>query len=202
MNLRLKLWMFSSLICDCFSDLRRSAAENQLENHTWNQTGERPSQEPRGEPGGPPAAKRLKPSPDGQQQQPTNTPPSTQTLSSLLSSSPCPTPPRSILPSILPPSHLGRHSAPLGSSSPKRPQHPSTRHPHHLQARMGGSGGGSRWSLRQNVGQQSLARRILGKVHLHQRVLADRGAETELLTYQETEDLQVGGATVQNNPTM
>ncbi|GLD72831.1 calmodulin-binding transcription activator 1-like isoform X7 [Lates japonicus] len=66
----------------------------------------------------------------------------------------------------------------------------------HLQARIGGSGGGTRWSLRQTLGQRSLARRILGKerlaIHLRHRVLSDRGEETELLTYQDnTEDLQM-----------
>ncbi|KAJ3601828.1 hypothetical protein NHX12_029591, partial [Muraenolepis orangiensis] len=63
---------------------------------------------------------------------------------------------------------------------------------------------GTGWSLRQALGRRSLARRILGKerlaVHLRQRVLSDRGEESELLTYQDSaEDLQTESAMVEIN---
>lgn len=176
-------------------ELRRARTESQPDNQNWNQTGHRASQGTHVEQGGPPPAKRLKPSPDTQQQL-ANSTPSTNTPNS----SQRPSPPSSLLPSILQtqPSNLSCQRTPPASSSPNRPQLPNA-HFSHLQARIGGSGGGTRWSLRQTLGQHSLARKILGKerlaIHLRQRVLSDRGEETELLTYQEnTEDLQVGGA--------
>lgn len=178
-------------------ELRRARTENQPDNHnqSWSQTGHRAPQGTQGEQGGPPPAKRLKPSPDTQQQL-ANSTPSTNTLNT----SPSPNPQCSLLPNTLQPqpSNLSCQNAPPASSSPNRPQLPSTPFSH-LQARIGGSGGGTRWSLRQTLGQRSLARRILGKerlaIHLRHRVLSDRGEETELLTYQDnTEDLQVGGA--------
>ncbi|XP_028430767.1 calmodulin-binding transcription activator 1-like isoform X2 [Perca flavescens] len=180
------------------SELRRARTENQPDNHnpSWSQTGHRIQQGTQGEQGGPPPAKRLKPSPDTQQQL-ANSTPGPNTLTSLLNSSPSPNPQRSLLPNTLQtqPSNLSCQNAPPASSSPNRPQLPSTPFSH-LQARIGGSGGGTRWSLRQTLGQRGLARRILGKerlaIHLHQRVLSDRGEETELLTYQDnTEDLQM-----------
>ncbi|KAM7422219.1 hypothetical protein PAMA_010340 [Pampus argenteus] len=179
------------------SELRRARTENQPENQNqnWSQTGHRTSQGTQGEQGGPPPAKRLKPSPDTQQQL-ANSTPGTNTLNSLLNSPPSFNPQRSLLPNILQtqPSNLSCQSTPPASSGPNRPQLPSTPFSH-LQARIGGSGGGTRWSLRQTLGQRSLARRILGKerlaIHLRQRVLSDRGEETELLTYQDNaEDLQ------------
>ncbi|XP_039653211.1 calmodulin-binding transcription activator 1-like isoform X4 [Perca fluviatilis] len=180
------------------SELRRARTENQPDNHnpSWSQTGHRTQQGTQGEQGGPPPAKRLKPSPDTQQQL-ANSTPGPNTLTSLLNSSPSPNPQRSLLPNTLQtqPSNLSCQNAPPASSSPNRPQLPSTPFSH-LQARIGGSGGGTRWSLRQTLGQRGLARRILGKerlaIHLRQRVLSDRGEETELLTYQDnTEDLQM-----------
>ena len=182
-------------------ELRRARTESQPDNQnpSWSQTGHRAQQGTQGEQGGPPPAKRLKPSPDTQQQL-ANSAPGAATLTSLLNSSPSPNPPRSLLPNALQtqPSNLSCQNAPPASSSPDRPQLPGAPFSH-LQARIGGSGGGTRWSLRQTLGQRSLARRILGKerlaIHLRQRVLSDRGEETELLTYQDnTEDLQVGGA--------
>lgn len=181
-------------------ELRRARTENQPDNHnpSWSQTGHRAQQGTQGEQGGPPPAKRLKPSPDTQKQL-ANSTPGPNTLTSLLNS-PSPNPQRSLLPNTLQtqPSNLSCQNAPPASSSPNRSQLPSTPFSH-LQARIGGSGGGTRWSLRQNLGQRGLARRILGKerlaIHLRQRVLSDRGEETELLTYQDnTEDLQVGAA--------
>ncbi|XP_069567045.1 calmodulin-binding transcription activator 1-like isoform X2 [Brachyistius frenatus] len=175
------------------SELRRTRAESQSDNQnqSWNHPGHRAPQGTPGEQGGPPPAKRLKPSPDTQQQS-ANTNPGTN---SLLNSSPSYR--RSSLPKTLQtqPSNLSCQTAPVASSSPSRPQLPSAPFSH-LQARIGGSGGGTRWSLRQTLGQRSLARRILGKerlaIHLRQRVLSDRGEETELLTYQDnTEDLQM-----------
>ncbi|XP_074485973.1 calmodulin-binding transcription activator 1-like isoform X5 [Sebastes fasciatus] len=180
------------------SELRRARTESQPDNQnpSWSQTGHRAQQGTQGEQGGPPPAKRLKPSPDTQQQL-ANSTPGANTLTSLLNSSPSPNPPRSLLPNTLQtqPSNLSCQNAPPASSSPNRPQLPSAPFSH-LQARIGGSGGGTRWSLRQTLGQRSLARRILGKerlaIHLRQRVLSDRGEETELLTYQDnTEDLQM-----------
>ncbi|XP_078105715.1 calmodulin-binding transcription activator 1-like [Sander vitreus] len=191
------------------SELRRARTENQPDNHnpSWSQTGHRAQQGTQGEQGGPPPAKRLKPSPDTQQQL-ANSTPGPNTLTSLLNSSPSPNPQRSLLPNTLQtqPSNLSCQNAPPASSSPNRPQLPSTPFSH-LQARIGGSGGGTRWSLRQTLGQRGLARRILGKerlaIHLRQRVLSDRGEETELLTYQDnTEDLQVGAADCEMDITM
>ncbi|XP_071349330.1 calmodulin-binding transcription activator 1-like isoform X3 [Trachinotus anak] len=180
------------------SELRRARTENQPDNQnqSWSQTGHRAPQGSQGEQGGPPPAKRLKPSPDTQQQL-ANSTPSTNTLNSLLTTSPSPNPQCSLLPNTpqTQPSNLSCQNAPPASSSPNQPQLPST--PFSLlQARIGGSGGGTRWSPRQTLGQCSLARRILGKerlaIHLRQRVLSDRGEETELLTYQDnTEDLQM-----------
>ncbi|XP_054866688.1 calmodulin-binding transcription activator 1-like isoform X5 [Amphiprion ocellaris] len=180
------------------SELRRPRAESQPENQNqgWSQTGHRAPQGTQGDQGGPPPAKRLKPSPDTQQQL-TNSHSGTNPLQSLLHSSPSPNPQHSLLPKTLQtqPSNLNCQKAPLASSSPSRPQLPNAPFSH-LQARIGGSGGGTRWSLRQTLGQRSLARRILGKerlaIHLRQRVLSDRGEETEVLTYQDnTEDLQM-----------
>ncbi|KAJ4926980.1 hypothetical protein JOQ06_014721 [Pogonophryne albipinna] len=180
------------------SELRRPRTDSQPDNQnqSWGQTGHRAQ---KGEQGGPPPAKRLKPSPDTQQQL-ANSPQGNTTLTSLLNSSPSPNTQRSLLPNTpqtpLPqPSNLSCQNAPPAGSSPDRPQLHSAPLPH-LQARIGGSGGGTRWSLRQSLGQRSLARRILGKerlaIHLRQRVLSDRGEETELLTYQDhTEDLQM-----------
>lgn len=184
-----------------FSELRRPRAESQPDNQnqSWSQTGHRAQQGTQGEQGGPPPAKRLKPSPDTQQQL-ANSAPGTNTLNSLLNSSSSPNPQHSLPPNTIQtqPSILSCQNTPPASSSPNRPQLPSAPFSH-LQARIGRSGGGTRWSLRQTLGQRSLARRILGKerlaIHLRQRVLSDRGEETELLTYQDnTEDLQVGGA--------
>uniref|UniRef100_A0A3B4Z4B6 Uncharacterized protein n=1 Tax=Stegastes partitus TaxID=144197 RepID=A0A3B4Z4B6_9TELE len=180
------------------SELRRPRTESQPDNQTqsWSQTGHRAPQGTQGEQGGPPPAKRLKPSPDTQQQL-ANSSPGNNPLSALLHSSPSPTPQRFLPSKTLQtqPSNLSCQNAPLASSSPSRPQLPSAPFSH-LQARIGGSGGGTRWSLRHTLGQRSLARRILGKerlaIHLRQRVLSDRGEETELLTYQDnTEDLQM-----------
>lgn len=180
-----------------FSELKRARAESQPDNQnqSWSQSGHRAQQGTQGEQGGPTPAKRLKQIPDTQQQL-ANSTPGTNTLNS----SPSPNPQRSLPPNTLQtqPSNLSCQNAPPASSSPNRPQLPSAPFSH-LQARIGRSGGGTRWSLRQTLGQRSLARRILGKerlaVHLRQSLLSDRGEETELLTYQDnTEDLQVGGA--------
>nr|XP_046240232.1 calmodulin-binding transcription activator 1-like isoform X2 [Scatophagus argus] len=179
------------------SELRRARAESQTDNQnqSWSQAGHRAQQGTQGEQGGPPPAKRLKPNPDTQQQL-ANSPSGTNTLNSLLNLSPGPNP-QNHPPNTLQtqPSNLSCQSTPPASSSPNWPQLPSAVFSH-LQARIGRSGGGTRWSLRQTVGQRSLARRILGKerlaMHLRQRVLSDRGEETELLTYQDsTEDLQM-----------
>ncbi|XP_054640023.1 calmodulin-binding transcription activator 1-like isoform X2 [Dunckerocampus dactyliophorus] len=169
----------------------RTRTESQSNNQTWNQTGPRASQATQGEQAGPPPAKRLKPT---QQQLSDST-------SSNLTSGPnhlSPNDHLSSLPSTQQTQHpnLSNRSALPASFSPDCPRLPSSPPFSHLQARIGASGGGARWSLRQTLGQRSLARRILGKerlaVHLRQRVLTDRGEETELLTYQDnTEDLQV-----------
>lgn len=183
------------------AELRRTRAESQPDhqNQSWSQTGHGAQQRTQGEQGGPPPAKRLKPNPDTQQQL-ANPTPATNTLNSIVNSTPSSNPQRSLPPNTLQtqPSNLSCPNTPPASSSPNRPQLPSAPFSH-LQARIGRSGGGARWSLRQTLGQRSLARRILGKerlaIHLRQRVLSDRGEETELLTYQDnTEDLQVGGA--------
>lgn len=192
----LDLFLFPTIFVS--PELRRARAESQPDNQnpSWSQTGHRAQQGTQGEQGGPPPAKRLKPSPDTQQQL-ANSTPGTNTL---LNSSPSHNPQRPLLPNTqqTQPSNLSCQNAPPTSSSPNRPQLPNAPFSH-LQARIGGSGGGTRWSLRQTLGQRSLARRILGKerlaIHLRQRVLSDRGEETELLTFQDnTEDLQVGGA--------
>ncbi|XP_053297804.1 calmodulin-binding transcription activator 1-like [Pleuronectes platessa] len=183
------------------SELRRARTESppDNQNQSWSQTGHRAPQGAQGDKEGPPPAKRLKPSPDTQQQL-ANSTPSTNTLNSLLNTFPSPHARCSLVPNTLSqqtqPSNLScQNTPPPTSSSPSRPQLPNTQFSH-LQARIGGSGGGTRWSLRQTLGQCSLARRILGKerlaIHLRQRVLSDRGEETELLTYQDnTEDLQM-----------
>ncbi|XP_057702975.1 calmodulin-binding transcription activator 1-like isoform X2 [Corythoichthys intestinalis] len=172
------------------SELKRVRTESQPSNQTWNQTGHRASQTTQGEQGGPPPAKRLKPT----QQQLANS--TSSNLNSLLNSHSPNTHP-SHLPSPQQTQHpnLSNRSSPPASFNPDRPQLPSPSFSH-LQARIGASGGGARWSLRQTLGQRSLARRILGKerlaVHLRQGVLSDMGEETELLTYQDTaEDLQM-----------
>ncbi|XP_071385002.1 calmodulin-binding transcription activator 1-like [Centroberyx affinis] len=183
------------------SELRRARTEGQPDSQTqtqsWSQTGHRVPQSNQGDQGGPPPAKRLKPSPDTQQQL-ANSTPGTNTLNPLLlNSAPSPNTLTSLPPSTLQtqPPNLSFQNMPPPSSSPSRPQLPSAPLSH-LQARIGGSGGGTRWSLRQALGRRSLARRILGKerlaIHLRQRVLSGRGEETELLTYQDnTEDLQM-----------
>ncbi|XP_035488164.2 calmodulin-binding transcription activator 1-like isoform X3 [Scophthalmus maximus] len=192
------LLLFPTLIVP--AELRRARTESQPDNQnqSWSQTGHRAPQGAHGDQGGPPPAKRLKPSPDTQQQLASSTP-STNNLISPPSNSPSPDSRCSLLPNTLTiqtqPSNLSCQNTPPASSSPSRPQLPNTPFSH-LQARIGGSGGGTRWSLRQTLGQCSLARRILGKerlaIHLRQRVLSDRGEETELLTYQDnTEDLQM-----------
>lgn len=179
-------------------DVRRPRAETQPDNQSqsWNQTGHRPPQGTQGELGGPPPAKRLKPNPESQQQL-ANSTSSTNLINSHFNSSESPNPQRSLPPKTLQiqSSNLSYQNTPLPSSSPSWPQLPSAPFSH-LQARIGESGGGARWSLRQTLGQRSLARRIQGKerlaIHLRQRVLSDRGEETELLTYQNNaEDLQV-----------
>lgn len=176
-----------------FLELRKDRTENQSDhqNHTWSQTAQRSQQ---GNQGDPPPAKRLKPSPETQQQLAT-LPTGAATLTSLLNSSIKPTPLPSSLPTI--PQNTscnlsGQSVSPVSASRSQLPSAPFS----HLQARIGGVGGSTRWSLRQTLGQRSLARRILGKerlaVHLRQRVLSDRGEETELLTYQDNaDDLQV-----------
>lgn len=184
--------------CLVSTELKRARAESQTDSQTsnWSQSRHRAQQGAQGDQGGTPPAKRLKPNQDTQQQL-ANSVPATYTLSSLLNSSPNPNLQRS-LPASAPqtqPSTLSCQNAPPASSSPHRPQIHSAPFSH-LQAR---SGGGTRWRLRQTLGQRSLARRIQGKerlaVHLRQSLLSDRGEETELLTYQDnTEDLQVGRA--------
>ncbi|KAI4826674.1 hypothetical protein KUCAC02_030108, partial [Chaenocephalus aceratus] len=116
-------------------------------------------------------------------------------------SNPAPTPsnsslthPRATPPS--PPSSTRPLVLTLNALSSPTPHKLPSHNPPTSAARIGGSEGGTRWSLRQSLGQRSLARRILGKerlaIHLRQRVLSDRGEETELLTYQDhTEDLQM-----------
>lgn len=194
----LELYLSSLFV---FTELRSARTEDQQDNQAqnWSQTGQRAPQGTQGEQGGPPPAKRLKPNPDSQQQL-ANSTPGTHAHNSLhLSSSPS----LNILTSLVTntlqtqPSNLSCHNPPLARPSPNPPQLPSAPFSH-LQARIGESRGGTRWSLRQTLDQRSLARRILGKerlaIHLRQRVLSDRGEETELLTYQDnTEDLQVGG---------
>ncbi|XP_077581614.1 calmodulin-binding transcription activator 1-like isoform X6 [Stigmatopora nigra] len=172
------------------SELRRLRTESQPSNQTWNQTGHRASQTSQGEQGGPPPAKRHK----STQQQLANS--TSSNLNSLLNHrspnthpSPQPSPQQSQHPNLI------ARNAPPASFNPDLPQLPTPSFSH-LQARIGASGGGARWSLRRTLGQRSLARRILGKerlaVHLRQGVLSDMGEETELLTYQEnTEDLQM-----------
>lgn len=195
-------YRFVFIFCNLcfFSELRRARAESQTENQTqsWSQTGHRAQQGAQGDQGGPPPAKRLKPNPDTQQQLANSTPnTNTNILSSLINSSSSPNTHNPVPPKTQQthPSNLSCQNAPPASSSRNRPQLPSTP-VSHLQARIGRSGGSTRWSLRQTLGQRSLARRILGKerlaINLRQRVLSDRGEETELLTYQDhTEDLQV-----------
>ena len=161
----------------------KARSESQPDSHTpsWSQS-HRPPPGNAPDPGGPPPAKRLKPSPDTQQQLDQSAP---------TSNTQRPVPPR---PSPMPTVSRGFFS---NTSGINRPQpSPSAPLPH-LQARIGGSGVGTRWSLRQALGRRSLARSILGKerlaIHLRQRVLSDRGEESELLTYQDSsEDLQVG----------
>ncbi|XP_039884907.1 calmodulin-binding transcription activator 1-like isoform X2 [Simochromis diagramma] len=176
------------------SELRRTRAGSKPDNQSqsWSQTEHRPHKGTQGEQGAPPPAKRLKPNPDSQQQLANSISGTTP-----LNSSPDPNPQRSPLskPLQTQPTNLSCQKAPLTRSSPSQPQLPSAPFSH-LQARIGGAGGGSRWSLRQTLGQRSLARKILGKerlaVHLRQRVLSDRGEETELLTYQDNaDDLQM-----------
>nr|XP_057910395.1 calmodulin-binding transcription activator 1-like isoform X3 [Doryrhamphus excisus] len=169
----------------------RPGSQSQSNNQTWNQTGPRASQATQGEQAGPPPAKRLK----ATQQQLSNL------TSSDVTSGPKHLSPNDHLPPVPSPQqiqhpNLSNRNALPASFSPDRPRLPSSPPFSHLQARIGASGGGVRWSLRQTLGQRSLARRILGKerlaVHLRQRVLTDRGEETELLTYQDnTDDLQV-----------
>lgn len=181
------LRLLNLLILSVSTDLRRPRTDtqpgsqsqnqnqnqNQSQDQSWTQQGHRGPQDNQGDP---PPAKRLKHSPETQQQpvNPNPKPPHTQP--------PNPSPQNTHHPS---PSSRFLHHLPSPPLS-------------HLQARLGGSGGGSRWSLRQALGRRSLARRILGKERLanrlRQRVLSSRGEESELLTYQEnTEDLQVGG---------
>ncbi|XP_045561782.1 calmodulin-binding transcription activator 1 [Salmo salar] len=159
-------------------DLRRTRTEPQqsTQNHSQSQSWAHQGQpqlqgQHRGPPdnqGDLPPAKRLKLNPESQQQPVT--------------------PPRSQLPNLSP---LNTHPPRPSSNSPN-PHFPSPP----LQGRLGGSGGGSRYSLRQALGRRSLARRILGKErlanHLRQRGVSTRGEEPELLTYQEnSEDLQM-----------
>lgn len=175
-----------------FSELTRSRAESQMDNQSqnWSQSGHRPQQGTQGEPGGPPPTKRLKPSPESQQQLSNSTSGPSPSLSHMSSSSS-----NNPHPKTSPSSNLSRQNAPVPRSNPSQSQRPSSP-VSHLQARLGGLGRGTRWSLRQTLGQRSLARRILGKerlaIHLHQRALSDRGGETELLSYEDnTDDLQV-----------
>ncbi|MEQ2159798.1 hypothetical protein GOODEAATRI_026971 [Goodea atripinnis] len=169
----------------------RTESQPLNQNHSWSQTGSQPGANV--EQGGPPPAKRLKSNPSNQQQL-ANSIPGTNTISSHSDSSPRQSPLRSILPKSqkTDPSY---QRTPLSSSTSERPQFPSAPFSH-LQARIRGSEGGNMWSLRRSLGQNSLVRRIQGKerlaIHLRQRVLSDRGEETELLTYQDnTDDLQV-----------
>ncbi|XP_024125346.1 calmodulin-binding transcription activator 1 isoform X1 [Oryzias melastigma] len=173
-------------------ELTRSRAESQMDNQSqnWSQSGHRPQQGTQGEPGGPPPTKRLKPSPESQQQLSNSTSGPSPSLSHMSSSSS-----NNPHPKTSPSSNLSRQNAPVPRSNPSQSQRPSSP-VSHLQARLGGLGRGTRWSLRQTLGQRSLARRILGKerlaIHLHQRALSDRGGETELLSYEDnTDDLQV-----------
>ncbi|KAM7006850.1 calmodulin-binding transcription activator 1-like isoform 7-T7 [Tautogolabrus adspersus] len=174
-------------------ELRRAKPESQPENQSWSQAGHRA---PQGEQGGPPPAKRLKPNTDTQQQLDNSTP-GTQSLNTLLNSPPSHNLQGPLLPNTTQTqtSNLSCQNTPPASSSHNRSQLPNAPFSH-LQARIGGSGRGTRWSLRQSLGQRSLARRILGKerlaIHLRRRVLSDRGEETELLTFQDNaEDLQM-----------
>ncbi|XP_068172245.1 calmodulin-binding transcription activator 1-like isoform X1 [Antennarius striatus] len=177
------------------SELKRTRADSQPDNQnqSWSQTGHRPPQRTQGDQRGPPPAKRLKQNPDTQHQLS-----GTHDLNSLLKSPPFPNPQHSL------PSHtsqtqltnLNCKNTPPASSRTNQPRYLSAPFSH-LQARIGRSGGGTKWSLSQTLGPgRSLARRILGKerlaIHLRQRVLSDRGEETELLTYQDnSEDLQM-----------
>ncbi|XP_046882493.1 calmodulin-binding transcription activator 1-like [Hypomesus transpacificus] len=167
------------------SDLRRSRTEtqpgtqSQSQDQGWSQQGRRGSQDHQGDP---PPAKRLKPNPESQQQ--------TTNITHCPADGPHSHPPNTTHTQT---PNSGFMHPPCHRPSPSPPCLPS---PQHMQPRFGGSGGGSRWSLRQALGRRSLARRILGKErlgsHLRQRVLSGRGEESELLTYQEnTEDLQM-----------
>ncbi|XP_036008113.1 calmodulin-binding transcription activator 1 isoform X6 [Fundulus heteroclitus] len=176
-------------------EVRRNRAESQPlnQNQSWSQTGQRPQPGANVEQGGPPPAKRLK-SNHASQQQLANSTPGSNTISSLLASSPRPNPLRSILPKTQK-SDLSYQRAPPSSSTPDQPRFPSAPYSH-LQARIRGSERDNIWSLRRSLGPNSLVRRFQGKerlaIHLRQRVLSDRGEETELLTYQDNaDDLQV-----------
>ncbi|KAK6319149.1 hypothetical protein J4Q44_G00103600 [Coregonus suidteri] len=170
-------------------DLRRTRTEPQQSNqnqslsqsqgHCWAHKGQPQLQgQHRGlqdNQGDPPPAKRLKLNSEAQQR-PANSPTPPHTPSHH------PNPLCSQLPNL----------SPLNTPNPHLPSPPLS----HLQARLGGSGGGSRYSLRQALGRRSLARRILGKERqanrLRQRGVSIRGEESELLTYQEdSEDLQM-----------
>lgn len=173
--------------------MRRNRTESQPLNQSWSQTGQTPQPGANVEQGGPPPAKRLKSNPASQQQL-ANSAPGANTISSLLDSSPRPNPLQSVLPKFQK-TEFTYQRAPVSSSTPDRPQFPSAPFSH-LQARIRRSEGGNMWSLRRSLGQNSLVRRIQGKerlaIHLRQRVLSDRGEETELLTYQDnSDDLQV-----------
>ena len=161
----------------------KARSESQTDSHTpsWNQS-HRPPPGNGPDPGGPPPAKRLKPSPDTQHQLAQSAPAS----NTLRPAPPRPSPMPTVSPVFFP-----------NTSGPGRPQAAPSAPLPHLQARIGGSGLGTRWSLRQALGRRSLARSIRGKerlaIHLRQRILSDRGEESELLTYQDSpEDLQVG----------
>ncbi|XP_068598487.1 calmodulin-binding transcription activator 1-like [Brachionichthys hirsutus] len=177
------------------SELKRSRSESQPENQnqSWNQAGHRPQQRTQGDQRGPPPAKRLKQNPDTQQQLA-----GTNDLNPLLKSPPLPNPQHSLPPHTLQTqlTNLNCKSSPPASSRTNQTRYLSAPFSH-LQARIGRSGGSTRWSLSQTLGPgRSLARRILGKerlaIHLRQRILSDRGEETELLTYQDnSEDLQM-----------
>ncbi|XP_014880230.1 calmodulin-binding transcription activator 2-like isoform X2 [Poecilia latipinna] len=174
-------------------EVRRNRTESQPLNQSWSQTGQTPQPGANVEEGGPPPAKRLKSNPASQQQL-TNSAPGANTISSLLDSSPRPNPLQSVLPKSQK-TELSYQRAPLSSSTPDRPRFPGAPFSH-LQARIRRSEGGNVWSLRRSLGQNSLVRRIQGKerlaIHLRQRVLSDRGEETELLTYQDhSDDFQV-----------
>ncbi|CAL8356824.1 unnamed protein product [Gadus morhua 'NCC'] len=159
----------------------KARSESQTDSHTpsWNQS-HRPPPGNGPDPGGPPPAKRLKPSPDTQHQLAQSAPAS----NTLRPAPPRPSPMPTVSPVFFP-----------NTSGPGRPQAAPSAPLPHLQARIGGSGLGTRWSLRQALGRRSLARSIRGKerlaIHLRQRILSDRGEESELLTYQDSpEDLQ------------